>query len=30
MPDLIDGSENVSVHGILNWIVLLVILLQCR
>ena len=25
MPDLIDGSENVSVHGILNWIVLLVI-----
>ncbi len=25
MPDLIDGSENVSVHGILNWILLLVI-----
>lgn len=25
MPDLIDGSENVSVHGILNWIFLLVI-----
>ncbi len=25
MPDLIDGSENVSVHGIINWIVLLVI-----
>jgi hypothetical protein len=25
MPDLIDGSENVSVHGILNWIVLLAI-----
>ncbi len=23
MPDLIDGSENVSVHGILNWILLL-------
>ena len=25
MPDLIDGSENVSVHGIFNWILLLVI-----
>ena len=25
MPDLIDGSENVSVHGILKWIVLLAI-----
>ena len=25
MPDLIDGSENVSVHGIMNWIFLLVI-----
>lgn len=25
MPDLIDGSENVSVHGILNWIFLLII-----
>ncbi len=25
MPDLIDGSENVSVHGIMNWILLLVI-----
>ena len=25
MPDLIDGSENVSVHGILNWILLLFI-----
>jgi len=25
MPDLIDGSENVSVHGIFNWIVLLAI-----
>ena len=25
MPDLIDGSENVSVHGIFNWIFLLVI-----
>ena len=25
MSDLIDGSENVSVHGIINWIVLLVI-----
>lgn len=23
MPDLIDGSENVSVHGIFNWILLL-------
>ncbi|WP_407453319.1 hypothetical protein [Methanobrevibacter sp.] len=23
MPDLMDGSENVSVHGILNWILLL-------
>ena len=20
MPDFIDGSENVSVHGIMNWI----------
>lgn len=25
MVDLIDGSENVSVHGIFNWILLLVI-----
>ena len=25
MPDLIDGSENVSVHGIFNWILLLLI-----
>ena len=25
MPELIDGSENVSVHGILNWIFLLLI-----
>ena len=25
MTDLIDGSENVSVHGILNWIFLLLI-----
>ena len=25
MPDIIDGSENVSVHGIFNWILLLVI-----
>ena len=25
MPDLIDGSENVSIHGILNWIFLLTI-----
>ena len=25
MPDLIDGSENVSVHGIFNWIFLLAI-----
>ena len=25
MPDLIDGSENVSVHGIMNWILLLFI-----
>ena len=25
LPDLIDGSENVSVHGIMNWIILLVI-----
>ena len=25
MPDLMDGSENVSVHGILNWILLLAI-----
>ena len=25
MPDLIDGSENVSVHGIFNWIFLLII-----
>ena len=25
MPDLMDGSENVSVHGIINWIILLVI-----
>ena len=25
MPDLIDGSENVSVHGIFNWILLLII-----
>ena len=25
MVDLIDGSENVTVHGILNWILLLAI-----
>ena len=25
MPDFIDGSENVSVHGIFNWILLLII-----
>ena len=25
MPDLIDGTENVSVEGILNWILLLFI-----
>ena len=25
MSDLIDGSENVSVHGIFNWIFLLII-----
>ena len=25
MPVLIDGSENVSVHGIFNWILLLII-----
>ena len=25
MPDLIDGTENVSVQGILNWILLLAI-----
>ena len=25
MPELIDGSENVSVHGIFNWILLLTI-----
>lgn len=25
MLDLIDGSENVSVHGIFNWILLLII-----
>ncbi|MBR4447500.1 MAG: hypothetical protein IKS50_03630 [Methanobrevibacter sp.] len=25
MPDLIDSSENVSVHGIFNWILLLFI-----
>ncbi len=25
MPDLIDGSENVTVHGIFNWILLLAI-----
>lgn len=25
MPDLIDGTENVSVHGIFNWILLLII-----
>ena len=25
MPDLLDGSENVSVHGIMNWILLLII-----
>lgn len=23
MPDLIDGTENISVHGIFNWILLL-------
>ena len=25
MPDLLEGSENVSVHGIFNWILLLAI-----
>ena len=25
MPDFIDGTENVSVHGIMNWIRLLII-----
>ncbi len=25
MPDLIDGSEYVTVHGIFNWILLLII-----
>ena len=25
MPDLLEGSENVSVHGIFNWILLLII-----
>ena len=25
MPDLLDGTENVSVHGIMNWILLLFI-----
>ncbi|MBO6123780.1 MAG: hypothetical protein J6P09_08060 [Methanobrevibacter sp.] len=25
MPDLIDGSENITVHGIFNWILLLTI-----
>ncbi|AMD17015.1 membrane protein [Methanobrevibacter sp. YE315] len=25
MPDLLEGSENVSVHGIMNWILLLII-----
>jgi len=25
MPELIDGSENVTVHGIFNWILLLII-----
>ena len=25
MPDLIDGSENITVHGIFNWILLLLI-----
>ena len=25
MPDLGEGSENVTVHGILNWILLLII-----
>ena len=25
MPNLVDGSENVSVHGIFNWILLLAI-----
>ena len=25
MPDLIDGSEAISVHGIINWIMLLLI-----
>ena len=25
MPDVIDGSENVTVHGIFNWILLLTI-----
>ena len=25
MVDIIDGSENISVHGILNWVLLLTI-----
>ncbi|MBO6123782.1 MAG: hypothetical protein J6P09_08070 [Methanobrevibacter sp.] len=25
MPDIIDGSENITVHGIFNWILLLAI-----
>ena len=25
MPDLLEGSESVSVHGIFNWILLLII-----
>ena len=25
MPELIDGSENVTVHGIFNWMLLLII-----
>ena len=25
MPDLLEGSENVTVHGIFNWILLLII-----
>ena len=25
MPDLIDGAENITVHGIFNWILLLAI-----
>lgn len=33
MVDVIDGSETVSTHGIINWILLLVIFISyhsCR